>query len=366
MPDYRKATRRAAIKHGISPDIFERQIGAESNFDPTAGSPAGAQGIAQFMPATAKGMGVNLSDNRVGDDLDGAARLMANYLRKYGNYKDALTAYNAGPGRVGKPLYRETQDYIQKILGGSNPQSAPGRTPARTPSTPQRAPQSAPAALGGATAGDSSNMMRQALLANFLRAQGDRSPLPSLLEQGALTAGLPAPPQNTIASSIIRNTNPRAGNPLPTPTGGGASRAVSEAAARLGVGEIGSSNRGARLDTWQRKYGMLGQPWCGIFVGLSLEKAGVKGVNSRVASVQAIEQDARLGRGAFRKFVEPNRAQPGDALITAPGKHVGLVEKVDRERGIIHTIEGNTSNGKVQRVQRKISEVYGAARPRYS
>lgn len=70
------------------------------------------------MPATAKGMGVNLSDNRVADDLDGAARLMAQSLKKYGNWKDALVAYNAGAGRVGKPLYAETSAYVSKILGG--------------------------------------------------------------------------------------------------------------------------------------------------------------------------------------------------------------------------------------------------------
>lgn len=202
MPDYRKAARRAAIRHGINPDIFERQIGAESNFDPTAGSPAGARGIAQFMPATAKGMGVNLDDGRAADDLDGAARLMANHLRKYGNYKDALVAYNAGPGRVGKPLYRETQGYIERILGGRNPQSAPSATPQRQ----QAAPQSAPNALRGATPGDSSGAMKQALLASFLRAQGQRGPMVSMLEQGLLGANLPEPEPPTLANSVMRTT----------------------------------------------------------------------------------------------------------------------------------------------------------------
>lgn len=118
IPDYRLAARRAAQRYGINPDLFERQIGAESNFNPRAGSPAGAQGIAQFMPATARAMGVNLNDNRVTDDLDGAARLMAQNLKKYGTWRDALVAYNAGPGRVGKPLYPETSAYVSRILGG--------------------------------------------------------------------------------------------------------------------------------------------------------------------------------------------------------------------------------------------------------
>lgn len=132
MPDYRLAARRAAQRHGLDPAVFERQIGAESGFNPSAGSGAGARGIAQFMPATARGMGVNLNDGRVSDDLDGAARLMAGYVKKYGNYRDALVAYNAGPGRVGRPLYRETASYIQRILGGGG---EPSRAPARTPAT---------------------------------------------------------------------------------------------------------------------------------------------------------------------------------------------------------------------------------------
>jgi Transglycosylase SLT domain len=118
IPDYRAAARRAAKRYGINPDLFERQIGVESGFRPGASSPAGAQGIAQFMPATAKGMGVNLHDNRVSDDLDGAARLMAQNLKKFGNWRDALVAYNAGAGRVGKPLYPETSAYVSRILQG--------------------------------------------------------------------------------------------------------------------------------------------------------------------------------------------------------------------------------------------------------
>lgn len=141
MPDYRRAARRAAQRHGINPDLFERQINAESGFDPRAGSPAGARGIAQFMPATAKGMGVNLNDNRVADDLDGAARLMAQNLKKYGTWRDALVAYNAGGGRVGKPLYAETAAYVSRILGGfsagheANQRAVVAKAPSTTTTT---------------------------------------------------------------------------------------------------------------------------------------------------------------------------------------------------------------------------------------
>lgn len=123
MTDWRQEARGAASRYGIDPDIFARQIGAESNFDPNARSSAGARGIAQIMPGTAKGWGVNPDDPRAA--LDAAARNMAGYIDKYGGWKNALVAYNAGPGRVGKPLYSETRGYVDKILGGTaEPQGA--------------------------------------------------------------------------------------------------------------------------------------------------------------------------------------------------------------------------------------------------
>lgn len=128
--DYEQMARDAARAHGIPEDVFVRQIRAESNFNPKAGSSAGAQGIAQFMPATAKGMGVDPWDPK--SALYGSARLMSNYLKKYGNYRDGLIAYNAGPSRVGKPLYAETAAYIKRILGDSNPTA----TTATTNTTP--------------------------------------------------------------------------------------------------------------------------------------------------------------------------------------------------------------------------------------
>ena len=118
MANYQHVARQFARKYGLKPGIFLKQIKAESGFNPNAVSPAGAVGIAQFMPGTAKGMGVNPRDPI--SSLDGAARLMAQYVHKYGNYRDALVAYNAGPGNVGKPLPAETQRYVQNILGGGN------------------------------------------------------------------------------------------------------------------------------------------------------------------------------------------------------------------------------------------------------
>lgn len=118
----------AAQKYGLPPGLFLSQINAESAWNPNAKSPAGALGIAQFMPATAKGLGVNPMDPN--SALDGAARLMSQHFNTYKKqghddveaYKRALSAYNAGPGAVqkynGVPPYKETQNYVKRIMAG--------------------------------------------------------------------------------------------------------------------------------------------------------------------------------------------------------------------------------------------------------
>jgi len=115
---YVAIARQDASNAGISPDLFVRQINQESGFNPWAVSPAGAIGIAQFMPATAAGMGINPRDPL--QSLRGAARLMASYAHQYGIYAKALAAYNAGPAAVdrfhGVPPYRETQEYVARVI----------------------------------------------------------------------------------------------------------------------------------------------------------------------------------------------------------------------------------------------------------
>jgi murein DD-endopeptidase MepM/ murein hydrolase activator NlpD len=125
--DYREIARQKAAKYGLIPEVFERQIAAESGFNPAAVSSAGATGIAQIMPSTAKGWGVNPRDPVA--SLDAAAKNMAAYIKTYGGagtsdpvkvrtaYEKALQAYNAGPGSVGKYFPAETKNYISKIIG---------------------------------------------------------------------------------------------------------------------------------------------------------------------------------------------------------------------------------------------------------
>ena len=120
--DLRDYARGAAARAGIDPDVFVAQINQESGFNPNAGSPAGAQGVAQIMPQTAAGWGVDPHDPYA--SLDAAATNMARYQQRYGgDMSKALAAYNAGPGAVdtygGVPPYEETQRYVKNILGAA-------------------------------------------------------------------------------------------------------------------------------------------------------------------------------------------------------------------------------------------------------
>lgn len=113
--------RQKAQTYGIDPDLYVRQIEAESSFNPQAVSPAGAQGIAQFMPGTAKGVGLENPYDPV-TALDAGAKHLSQLYKRYdGNMELALAAYNAGPGAVDKyngvPPFKETQHYVAKIMG---------------------------------------------------------------------------------------------------------------------------------------------------------------------------------------------------------------------------------------------------------
>jgi soluble lytic murein transglycosylase-like protein len=109
----------AARKHGIDPALLAGLVRQESNFDPTAGSPAGARGLTQLMPGTAASLGVTDVTDPV-QALDGGAKYLKQQLDAFGgDVTKALAAYNAGPGAVqrygGVPPYAETQNYVQKV-----------------------------------------------------------------------------------------------------------------------------------------------------------------------------------------------------------------------------------------------------------
>jgi len=109
----------AAQRHGLDPALLAGLVRQESNFDPTAGSPAGARGLTQLMPATAASLGVtDVTDPA--QALEGGAKYLKQQLDAFGgDVTKALAAYNAGPGAVqrygGVPPYAETQAYVQKV-----------------------------------------------------------------------------------------------------------------------------------------------------------------------------------------------------------------------------------------------------------
>lgn len=109
---------KASRQYGVDADLIRAVIRAESNFNPTAVSHAGAQGLMQLMPSTARGLGVQDPFNPE-QNIMGGTKFLKNLLDRYnGDMNSALAAYNWGPGNVDrKPdrLPRETRDYLVKV-----------------------------------------------------------------------------------------------------------------------------------------------------------------------------------------------------------------------------------------------------------
>lgn len=118
---------QAANRHGLDPRLLVALVAQESGFRPDARSSAGALGLTQLMPATARELGVDPHDPEA--NLDGGARYLRRQLDRFGSVPLALAAYNAGPGRVaaagGIPDITQTQRYVASVtalyarLGGT-------------------------------------------------------------------------------------------------------------------------------------------------------------------------------------------------------------------------------------------------------
>lgn len=124
---------RAAKKYNVDVNLLKAIAKQESNFQADAVSKAGAQGIMQLMPATAKAMGVTDAMDAE-QNIMGGAKLISQLLKKYnGDVKLALAGYNAGIGNVAKyngiPPFKETQNYITKVMNYyKNGVNAPNHT----------------------------------------------------------------------------------------------------------------------------------------------------------------------------------------------------------------------------------------------
>jgi hypothetical protein len=130
---YKELIAQAAKQHGVRPELLAALLNQESGFNPQARSGVGAQGIAQFMPGTAKGMGVNPWDPK--SAIPGAAQYLHNSIKKFGSEDYALASYNGGGGAVdhfkkhggiyynpkapGNSWANQTGHYVKAILGAA-------------------------------------------------------------------------------------------------------------------------------------------------------------------------------------------------------------------------------------------------------
>jgi soluble lytic murein transglycosylase-like protein len=118
--EYLAVAKDAARKHSVPEGLFLRLVQQESGWNPSAKSNKGATGLAQLMPGTAQKLGVDINDPH--QNLEGGARYLRMMYDKFGSWRLALAAYNAGPGAVekhaGVPPYDETKNYVLVILGG--------------------------------------------------------------------------------------------------------------------------------------------------------------------------------------------------------------------------------------------------------
>ena len=118
--EYTAKVQELARRFDLSPALIEALVWQESRWRPNARSHAGARGLAQLMPGTARYLGVNPDDPFA--NLEGGARYLREQLDRFdGDLEKALAAYNAGPGRVidagGIPNIRETKLYVAAIMG---------------------------------------------------------------------------------------------------------------------------------------------------------------------------------------------------------------------------------------------------------
>lgn len=120
LEQYEVFISEAAAKYGVDKNLIKAVIVAESGGRSNAVSKAGARGLMQLMPATARGLGVTDSFDPK-QNIEGGTKYLKSLLDRFSDIKSAIAAYNAGPGAVRKyggiPPYSETQRYVSRVIG---------------------------------------------------------------------------------------------------------------------------------------------------------------------------------------------------------------------------------------------------------
>lgn len=120
LDDYDASLSRAASDNGLPAELLKAVAVAESRMNPRARSRAGAEGLMQLVPSTARHLGV-ADPYDPEQSIQGGATYLAKQVARFGSYELALAAYNAGPGNVerygGVPPFKETQTYVSRVMG---------------------------------------------------------------------------------------------------------------------------------------------------------------------------------------------------------------------------------------------------------
>ncbi len=353
---------QAAQRYGVDPKILWGLYGTESSFghNPSTSS-AGAVGPFQFLPSTAKGMGVDPYNFK--SAAFGAARYLSQYKNR--GVGGMLSAYNAGPAGGYQAGYVSTtlKNAASYGIGAGKPVNT-GAPPAKAPSTTSEA--------GTAHAGSGSTFDQAA----FKKASTDYS-IGSLFsakerkgnplfETGILPTKEPSrteftsetPEQQPLPAKVVKQGNVSVF--VPPSAGEGAVRYGQQHIGKFA--ETGGKNLGPELNQLEKEFGMTGEPWCAIFATTAAAQGGAsRGVRS--ASVAQINEWASQGTHGYQKGLKPgSQAQPGD-LLTFGSQHVGLVKS--RHGNTITTIEGNANgSGGVRERTRSVNEGQ-VARPLY-
>jgi hypothetical protein len=289
MASWQNVARQAAQRHGVDPSIFVAQIRQESNGRDVT-SPAGAQGPAQFMPSTGRGYGLNgTTIHQLGPSLDAAARLMADNLRKYGNYKRALSAYNSGrPDAYQDPNFAhgQTYNYVRSIMGAAGnrtaaPTTAANRTPSPAAPTPTVTGGGTTTTRTTTTPGVDNSQLRRSLIAEFLGSGGVKSTQATQSLAAGWLSAQDVPGTSSTATSTTPGRTAAPAAPAPAVTGSG-----------RGAGATSASRAAARADAIDAQrlpylWGGGHQGKTSIHAAVPLDCSGavskVLGINPRVS-----------------------------------------------------------------------------------